>query len=56
MGYTHLIQYERYQIQRWLAVFDYIKAFYNRTRTHSALDFESPAQYEQRFNPLRYVP
>ncbi len=20
MGYTHLIQYERYQIQRWLAV------------------------------------
>jgi putative transposase len=39
-----------------LAVLDYIDVFYNRTRMHSALEFQSPAQYEERFNRLRYVP
>jgi len=39
-----------------LAVFDYIEAFYNRTRMHSALDYQSPTQYEKQFNRLRYVP
>ncbi|MGY1411269.1 IS3 family transposase, partial [Luteimonas sp. A611] len=39
-----------------LAVFDYIETFYNRTRMHSALDYQSPAQYEERFNRLGYVP
>jgi putative transposase len=39
-----------------IAVFDYIEVFYNRTRMHSALDYQSPAQYEERFNRLRYVP
>lgn len=39
-----------------LAVFDYIEAFYNRTRMHSALNYQSPAQYEERFNHLGYVP
>ena len=39
-----------------LAVFDYIEAFYNRTRMHSALGYQSPAQYEERFNRLGYVP
>jgi putative transposase len=39
-----------------LAVFDYIEAFYNRTRMHSALGYQSPAQYEEQFNCLRYVP
>lgn len=39
-----------------LAVFDYIEVFYNRTRMHSALGYQSPAQYEERFNRLRYVP
>lgn len=39
-----------------LAVFDYIVAFYNRTRMHSALDYQSPAEYEERFNRPRYVP
>ena len=39
-----------------LAVFDYIEAFYNRTRMHSALGYLSPAQYETQFNHLRYVP
>lgn len=39
-----------------LAVFDYIEAFYNRTRMHSALGYQSPAQYEERFNRPGYVP
>lgn len=39
-----------------LAVFDYIEAFYNRTRMHSALEYLSPAQFEERFNYLGYVP
>lgn len=39
-----------------LAVFDYIEVFYNRTRQHSALDYQSPASYEQRLNRLGYVP
>lgn len=39
-----------------LAVFDYIEAFYNRTRMHSALGYQSPAQYEERFKRLGYVP
>jgi len=29
------------------AIFDYIEAFYNRQRRHSALDYLSPAQFEQ---------
>lgn len=39
-----------------LAVFDYIEVFYNRRRLHSALNYQSPAGYEQRFNGLEYVP
>jgi len=39
-----------------LAVFDYIESFYNRTRMHSALGYQSPAQYEEQFNCLRHVP
>ncbi len=39
-----------------LSVFDYIETFYNRTRMHSALDYQSPVQYEERFNHLGYVP
>jgi putative transposase len=39
-----------------LAVFDYIEVFYNRTRMHSALEYQSPAQYDERLNRLRYVP
>jgi len=39
-----------------LAVFDYIETFYNRTRMHSALGYQSPDQYEKQFNRLRYVP
>jgi putative transposase len=32
-----------------LAVFDYIEAFYNRQRRHSALDYLSPVEYERRY-------
>jgi putative transposase len=39
-----------------IAVFDYIEAFYNRMRMHSALDYQSPVQYEEQFNRLRYMP
>lgn len=39
-----------------MALFDYIEVFYNRTRMHSALEYQSPVQYEERFNRLGYVP
>jgi putative transposase len=29
-------------------VFEYVEAFYNRTRRHSTLDYLSPADYEKR--------
>jgi len=32
-----------------LAVFDYIEAFYNPTRRHSALGYLSPAEFERRY-------
>jgi putative transposase len=32
-----------------LAVFDYIEAFYNPHRRHSALDYLSPAEFERRY-------
>ena len=30
-----------------LAIFDYIEGFYNRTRMHSTLDYQSPEEYER---------
>lgn len=32
-----------------LGVFDYIEAFYNTTRRHSALAYLSPAEFERRY-------
>lgn len=34
-----------------LAVFDYIEAFYNPIRRHSALAYLSPAEFERRYRP-----
>ena len=34
-----------------LAVFDYIEAFYNPRRRHSALGYLSPAEFERRYRP-----
>lgn len=34
-----------------LAVFDYIEAFYNRQRRHSALGYLSPNEFERRYRP-----
>lgn len=38
--------------QARLAVFDYIEAFYNRVRLHSALDYLSPAEFEEAHWPV----
>jgi len=34
--------------QAALAIFDYVETFYNRQRLHSSLDYQSPAEFEQR--------
>ena len=33
------------------AIFNYIEAFYNRTRLHSGLDYQSPTNFESKLNP-----
>lgn len=45
---TDLIHRERWQTHQQikLALFDYIETFYNRQRLHSALGYQSPAQFE----------
>ena len=35
-----------------MAVFDYIEGFYNRHRRHSALGYDAPVVYEQRFQEV----
>ena len=32
------------------AIFDYIEAFYNRSRRHSSLGYQSPLDYESSLN------
>jgi putative transposase len=32
------------------AIFDYIETFYNRTRLHSSLDYQSPIKFESKLN------
>jgi len=36
------------QVEARMAVFDFLVAWYNPRRRHSALDHESPMPYEQR--------
>ena len=38
-----------------LAVFDYIEAFYNPQRRHSALDYLSPADFERRYRSAQQI-
>lgn len=46
---TELVYQHRYRTREEarLAVFDYIAAFYNRTRRHSRLEYHSPEEYER---------
>ena len=32
-------------------IFEYIEVYYNNQRLHSALDYQSPRQYESRYQP-----
>lgn len=36
--------------EAWAAIFDYIEAFYNRTRLHSSLGYVSPITFESKLN------
>lgn len=47
---TELVYHERYsgRSDALASVFEYIEAFYNRQRRHSALGYLSPAEYETR--------
>ncbi len=44
------------EAQARMEVFKYIEMFYNPTRRHSALDYLSPAQYEQRYQAGQRTP
>jgi putative transposase len=48
---TELVYQHRYRTRDGarLAVFDYIVAFYNRTRRHSTLEYRSPEAYERQY-------
>jgi transposase InsO family protein len=49
---AELIAQHCFQTRReaWLAIFDYVEAFYNRVRLHSALGFQSPVDFENNLN------
>ena len=36
--------------QARMQIFDYIETFYNRTRLHSSLDYQSPINFESKLN------
>ena len=45
---TELVHHERYMNRREAraAIFDYLEVFYNRQRIHSAIDYQTPVEYE----------
>ena len=47
---AELVHHEHYTTQQQArqSLHDYIEIFYNRQRLHSALDYKSPGDYEQR--------
>ncbi len=42
----------RSQAEARIAVFEFIEGFYNPHRRHSALDYESPVNYERRWDQV----
>jgi putative transposase len=49
---TELVHGERYRsrLEARLRIFEYVEVFYNRQRSHSALGYRSPDQYEKLLN------
>ena len=49
---TELVYGERYRtrLEARLSIFEYVEVFYNRQRSHSALGYRSPEQYEKLLN------
>jgi transposase InsO family protein len=47
-----LVYHHRFatRAQARTAIFDYIETFYNRTRLHSSLDYQSPTNFESKLN------
>ena len=47
-----LVYHHRFasRAQARTAIFDYIETFYNRTRLHSSLDYQSPTKFESKLN------
>ena len=48
---TELVYQHRYRTREEarLAIFDYIAAFYNRTRRHSSIGYRSPEEHEPQY-------
>jgi transposase InsO family protein len=48
---TELVYQHRYRTREAarLAIFDYIAAFYNRTRRHSSVGYRSPEEHEAQY-------
>jgi putative transposase len=51
---TELVHGERYRsrLEARLSIFEYVEVFYNRQRSHSALGYRSPEQYEKLLNEI----